>query len=226
MENFSSLQALYDHLEKNALNYKYSHQIGNLFQKLRDLNENENNPDEKEKSQWEVDFFSFRLEEGKLKPMFAKIDMKGEQVKYPCVEKFDERICVYLASRLEITSNPFLKARYSHLLWLSPKKHQKYAIKSIDAYRELIKIYEKKDKINPANHFGLDIIEIVKVVYSLSCQLNYKLDFVKAEIKRLIKNFNFKSSSSFALRAKLIELMLKSKKRFSKDDFIDLKTYA
>jgi len=218
MENFDSIKTLYDHLEKNALNYKYSHQIGDLFQRLRDLNEN--NPDVREKAQWEVDSFSFRLNEGKLKSMSTIIDTKGEVISYPCMEKFDEKICGYLTSRLEITSNPYLKARYSHILWLSPKKHQKYAKESIDAYLELIKIYEEKDEIDPTNHYGLDIIETLKIAYSLSCQVNYKLDFVKAEIKRLIKQFNFKSSSSSALRVNLIELMLEGKNKFSKGDFI------
>ncbi|MBT9137796.1 MAG: hypothetical protein DDT31_00335 [Syntrophomonadaceae bacterium] len=43
MENFTDLKFLYDHLEKNAVDYKYSHQIENLFKKLRDLKHQKNN---------------------------------------------------------------------------------------------------------------------------------------------------------------------------------------
>jgi hypothetical protein len=34
---FNELKGLYDHLEVNAGEYKYNHNIANLFQKLRDI---------------------------------------------------------------------------------------------------------------------------------------------------------------------------------------------
>jgi hypothetical protein len=36
MNEFLSLNFLYKYLEENAINYKYLHQIANLFQKVRD----------------------------------------------------------------------------------------------------------------------------------------------------------------------------------------------
>lgn len=60
MENFTNLKSLCNHLERNATDYKYSHQIGNLFQQLRDLKHRENKSNEAEKAQWEVDFYNYR----------------------------------------------------------------------------------------------------------------------------------------------------------------------
>ena len=37
METFDTLDALYSHLEEKADQYKYPTQIGDLFQKLRDM---------------------------------------------------------------------------------------------------------------------------------------------------------------------------------------------
>lgn len=220
MENFTDLKSLYDHLEKNATDYKYSHQIRNLFQKLRDLKHKENKSDEVEKAQWEVDCFSFMIEEGELKPMFTGINDKGETIEYPTLNRFDNRTYEYLIGRLGSTSNSLLKTRYSHILWCSPKKHAKYAKIAVDSYLELIKIYETKDKREPQEHYGLDVLNAIKNAYSIACQVKYKLDKIKSELRRLINTFNFKSSSSFALRANLIELMLKDKRRFLKKDFL------
>jgi hypothetical protein len=59
MENFTDIISLYNHLEENAVNYKYSHQIGNLFQGLRDLKQKEQQVEEAQKAQWEIDFLIF-----------------------------------------------------------------------------------------------------------------------------------------------------------------------
>lgn len=220
MESFTDLKSLCNHLEKNATDYKYSHQIGNLFQKLRDLKHKENKSDEAEKAQWEVDFFNIMIEEGKLKPMFTGTNDKGEVIEYPSLDRFDDRTYEYLIGRLDSTSNPLLKARYSHILWCSPKKHAKYAEIAVDSYLELIKIYEAKDKKEPQEHYGLDVLKTIKNAYSIACQIKYKVDKMKSELRRLVNTFNLESSSSFALRANLIELMLKDKRQFPKKDFL------
>lgn len=220
MENFTSLKSLCNHLEKNAIDYKYSHQIGNLFQKLRDLKHTENNSDEAQKAQWELDFFNFTIKEGKLSTKFTGTNDKGEIIKYPTLDRFEDRTYEYLIRRLDSTSNSLLKARYSHILWCSPKKHAKYAKVAVDFYLKLIKIYEAKDKKEPQEHYGLDVLNTAKNAYFIAYQIKYKADKIKSELRRLVNKFDFKSSSSFALRANLIELMLKDKRRFFKKDFL------
>lgn len=220
MEKFTDLKGLYNHLEKNAADYKYSHQIGELFRELRDLKFKENESEEAKKAQWEVDFFNFWVKDGKINPKFTKTNEKGEVIEYPNLDRLDDKTCKYLIERLDNTSNPLLKARYSLILWCSPYKHAKYAKIAIDSYLKLIKIYETKDGKEPQGHYGLDILDAIKNAYSLACQVRYKLEKVKSEIRRLVDGFNFKSSSSFALRARLIDLMLQDKRRFSKEDFV------
>jgi len=220
MESFTGLKSLHNHLEENASAYRDCHEIGNLFQKLRDLKHKENKSDEAEKAQWEVDFFSFVIKEGKLNPMFTGTNDKGEVIKYPILDRFDDRTYKYLIERLDSTSNSLLKARYSHILWCSPKKHTKYAKVALDSYLKVIKIYETKDKKKPQEHYGLEILGAAQNVYSIASQIKYKVDKIKSELRRLVNTFNSKSNSSFALRANLIELMLGGKRRFSKKDFL------
>jgi len=206
MENFTTLESLYNHLEKNATDYKYPLQIGNLFQKLVDLKYKKNKSDEAEKAQWEIYFFILIIKEGELDPMFTRA--------------IDDKAYKYLVGRLDSTSNPLLKARYSNILWCSPKKHAKYAKIAVDSYLELGEIYEIKDKKEPREHYGLDVLDAITNAYSIACQIKYKLDKMKSELRRLINTFNFESSSSFAIRANLIKLMLNGKRQFSKEDFI------
>jgi len=220
MENFTDLKSLYNHLEKKAEDYKYSHQIGRLFRELRDLKLKENDTDEAEKTQWEVDFLNFWIKDGKLNPMFTGTNDKGEAIEYPTLGRFDGKTYKYLIQRLHRTSSPLLKARYSHILWCSPTKHAKYAKIAVDSYLELVRIYETKDIEQPQEHYGLDVLHSIKNAYYISCQAKYELDKIKSEMRRLVDTFNFKSSSSFALRANLIDLMLKDKRRFSKEDFL------
>ncbi len=221
MEEINELEDLYKHLEEKALDYKYPHQIGVLFHHLRDLKSEAKQPEEAEKAQWEVDAFNFMMGGCEIKPRTRRTTDKGDSFEYPAISRLDERECAYLISRAGSTSNSLLKARYAHILWCSPKKHAKYATQAADAYLDLIKIYEEKDKTHPEQHFGLDVLQAVKNACSLAKQINCKIEIVKSELIRLVKEFNFASSSSFALRASIIELMLKEKKYISKDCFKD-----
>lgn len=219
INNFNDFESAYKHIEDNALCYRYPHQIGSLFKELRDLKQKENNFDEVEKAQWEIDFFHFELENNELRPIFSTTNDKGEVVVYPSLDRFNNKTFEYLIDRFNNTNNPILKARYSHILWLSPEKHHNYAKEAVNSYLKLIKIYEKKDKEMSEEHFGLDVMHSAKNAYFIARQIKYAIEKVKEELKRLVLHFNFESSSFFALRANIIELMLKDKKIFSKEDF-------
>ncbi len=219
MENFTDIKLIYNHLEKNAISYRYSNEIANLFIMLRDLKIEERNSPEADIAQWEIDFFNFTLTDGELKPTFVCSSNEGEIINYPTLNRFSDRTYEYLIERLMSTSNPLLLARYSHILWCSPRKNNKFGRLAVDSYLELIKTYEAKDNLEPNEHYGLEVLNAIKNAYIISCQTKYRKETIKLEIKRLITSFNFKSSSSYALRINLIELMLKNKRRFCKEDF-------
>ena len=222
LEEFIDIKSAYDYLEKNALNYKYPHQIAAIFTKVIDKKHEENNSDEEKKAQWEIDVFNFLIKEENIEPRFKLPNDEGKIVEYPNLSRFEEGTYNYLIERLDSTNNPLLKSRYAHILWFSPKKHAKYAQVAIDSYLELVKIYEEKDKKSPLDHHGLDVLDAIKNAYFLARHIKSKKEIIKSEIKRLIFHFSFNSSTSFALRAQLIECMLNEKKIFSKEDFVDI----
>jgi len=219
MSDFTDLESLYKYLEEHAIDYKYSHQIGDLFQKVRDFSQKANRSDQAEKAQWEIDFFNFMLEKGKAKPYFTKTDDKGQIIEYPSFGRFDDSSYAYLIERLENTKNSVLKARYAHILWCSPKKHTKYGKIAIDSYLLLVGVYEEKDQKAPQDHFGLEVLRLIRNAYEIACEARYKIEEIKSEFKRLVKSFNFTSSSSLKVRADLSRVMLTDKRRFSNDDF-------
>jgi hypothetical protein len=219
MESLVNLESVYEHLEESATSYKYPHNIGTLFMKLRNLFQEQKYLAKAKIAQWEIDFFNFHLEKGKVLPTWETTDEKGKLYSYPGFKNFNHNTYDYLIQRLNSTNNPLMKARYAHILWCSPRKHTKYAKAAVDSYLSLVKIYEEKDKEAPKGHFGLDCLRAMQNAYSITNQIGYNIDKIKSELKRLVKYFNFNSGSSFALRGNLIELMLKGKKKFSKEDF-------
>lgn len=186
---------------------------------LRDLKHGNGQTDDAVKAQLEVDCFSFRTQNGELKYMFSGTDDKGQPWEYPAISKLNEKELDYIENRLKGTSNPSLRARYAHILWQSSRKHNKYAKTAVDSYLKLVRFYEEKDKKDPQAHKGLDVFRCVENASLLAFRINYRIDDVRSEMNRLVRKFNFESSSAFVMRAKLIRHMLKGKGKFPHDCF-------
>ena len=167
-----------------------------------------------------IDVFNLMIDANIVKPMFVMTNEKGEEIIYPNTSD-TEKTYEYFIERLDLTNNPQLRSRYAHILWLSPKKHGKFAQIAIDDYLELVKIYEKKDIDDPSGLFGLDIINSIENAFALATNIGdlTRVNTLKNEIKRLIVNFNPVSKSLFVLRAQLIDLMFKYGKFFVSEDF-------
>lgn len=211
---FTEIKNLYNHLEINAADYKYNHKIANLFQRLRDFKRENGQIDEAEMAQWEIDCFSFGTQNGKLKSMYSGTDDKGRPCEYPDISKLSDSELDYIEGRLESTTNPILKARYANILWESQKKHRKYAKIAVDAYLNLIELYEEKINKDPETHNGLNVLTSIEHASFLAFGVNYRVADIRSEMSRLVKEFNFKNSSAFVMRVRLIEYMLKKKNKF------------
>lgn len=201
-------------------------EFSQMFQKIRDQMHREGKPEEEAKAQCEMDAFNLTIDSNVAKPMFTMTNEKGQEISYPNIDSFNDKNYEYIAKRMDSTDNPLLKARYAHILWLSPKKHGKFAQIAIDSYLKLAEIYEEKDKKEPAGLFGLDVINSMKNAFILATNIkdDARIDIIKQKIKKLLVNYNPVSSSLFVLRANLIELMLKYGKVFQSNDFEGLNT--
>jgi len=214
-----SLETAYKELERISLKEKHTHSLSEIFKKTRDEFISKAKKEDAQLAQYEIDYLNFNISENKLSFLFSGTNDKGEPVEYPSINSFTKETYNYLKRRQKESKAENLKARYSHILWLSPEKNIEYAQTAIDNYLKLINIREKQDDEFPDQHFGLKVLDNVKNSFLLSLSVNYKTEENKEEILRLVHSYSNKSSSSYALKFQLIELMLKNKKVFKNDDF-------
>ncbi|GAB2545323.1 DUF4209 domain-containing protein [Rufibacter soli] len=120
----------------------YQNKIIPLFKDFRDGGLLEIQPALAKAAQIEIDIQSFGINGNKLLPVFTTTDNLGVCHEYPSLKGWTDEDYRYLIERQGQTLNPYLKATYSHILWLSPKKHLRVALDALSAYTEIISSLE------------------------------------------------------------------------------------
>ena len=83
----------------------------------------------------------------------------------------------------------------------------------------LLKFFEEKDIDHPEGHCGLDVIKSIEQASFLAFTINYRVEDIRSEMVRLVKEFNLKSSAAFVMRNRLIRHMLEGKGKFPVQSF-------
>jgi hypothetical protein len=219
MNQPSTLTELYDFLENQTVEERYSNVITDAIRKVRDNHYESGDEQLMIKAQLEMDFMSFEISENELGFLFAGTTKEGKPYKYPSLDAFTDETYNYLIQRQQEAQNILIKSQYSHILWLSPMKNKHHAHTAVDCYLELIPIRESQDRENPQSSFGLEVLEIIQNVFPLSLSAKYKQEEVKKEVLRVLHEYSFESTSSNVIRLRLVELMLKHKAIFKNEDF-------
>jgi len=196
MENYIELEALIFHLESNALIYEYPFQIAQLFQIIRDKNIN-NEMNLAEKAQTEMEVFSFHLQDGEVKPFYIFPDKNGDNIEYPKLSNYSKEALEYLEVRMDKSKNPFLKSRYAHIRWCSPKKHGRFAIIALDSYQELVEQYQIE--YLKSGKYDNELLETIKNIYFIAKNIKdiIKLYLIKVRVHSLIPIFDAKRRQNF-----------------------------
>lgn len=215
----TTLNEAYEALEHRSLEEKHTHTLSDIFKDVRDDLYKNNQKFEAVKAQYEIDFLNFNIHENNLSFLYSGTNSKGELVQYPSLKQFTDDEYKYLIERWHKAKSPALKSRYSHILWLSPKKKIEHAHTAIKEYLKLIRIIEKQDQNQPEDYFGLRVLDNIKNAFLLSISINYEIEKVKKELLRIVKKYSFESTSAYVIRMDLIEIMLKHKTIFNKVDF-------
>lgn len=196
------LEQAYYELEQNSIKEKDTYNLSTAFMKARDTLLQNSENDDATQAQYEIDFLNFTIRENVLSFLYSNTTKDGEVYEYPSLKLFTDETYAVLIDRQLKSKAVTLKARYSHILWLSPKKKIEYAQTAVDSYLKLIKIREKQDKEFPEEHFGLKVLENIKNAFLLSVAIKYKVENTKKEVIRLAKKYSDTSSSSYALKCK------------------------
>lgn len=142
--------------------------------------------------------------------------------------KTDGNIIEYFESRISKVENPFILARYFHILWMA-KKHNNYAKEAVKYYflaKDLV-ISQKESNKN----WTFDLLECLKRSFQIKCRVKNEIDSfnTEQEIINIASDF-LDDEWGFSLSMRLLEIIKDSHKYFKatlSNDFINkINSYA
>lgn len=191
--DFKNLDEYYEYLE-NDTNFQYLDlNTYKYITALRDKIEDENT---KKLCSYELFFADFSIEEGKHIPKFQS----GANA-YQTLELFDDNFD-YIKTRANKVQNPKYKAKYNHLLWLSPQKHIDFAKEAIESYLSLLKnsSFSVDDNLQCLS-FG----KYFKNLFILSQTVNHKKDEIISYLISLLESDKLNDFTKYSLMDFIIE---------------------
>jgi len=191
--DFQNLDEYYEYLENNT-NFKYLDL--NTYKYITALRDKIEDEGLKKLCSYELFFAEFSIEEGKHIPKFQS----GANA-YPTLELFDDNFD-YIKTRANNAQNPKYKAKYNHLLWLSPQKHIDFAKEAIESYLLLLKnsSFDVEDNLQCFS-FG----KYFKNIFILSQTVNHKKDDIINYLVSLLESDKLNDFTKYSLMEFIIE---------------------
>jgi hypothetical protein len=191
--DFQNLDEYYEYLE-NDTNFQYLDL--NTYKYITALPDKIEDQNTKKLCSYELFFADFSIEEGKHIPKFQS----GANA-YPTLELFDDNFD-YIKTRANEVQNPKYKAKYNHLLWLSPQKNIDFAKEAIESYLLLLKnsSFSVEDNLQCFS-FG----KYFKNLFILSQTVNHKKDESISYLVSLLENDKLNDFTKYSLMDFIIE---------------------
>jgi hypothetical protein len=118
----------------------------------------------------------------------------------------------YFENRIKKVTNPFVLARYYHILWLI-KKHNAYAIESIRNYLTAKEIIIDQKDTN--KEWTFDLLECLKRVFLIKLKIKNEADIFDIEKEFIVVITNFLEDEwGLGLSIRLLDIILASHKSF------------
>ena len=219
------LENIYDIIDSQTfilLNEYDNHAIP-LFKEFIENNNSEDNIEILKLAQLEIDIQNFQINHNKLCFQLSGTNSQGESFEYPSLSLFSDEDFSYIIRRQKATRNSLLKLRYSHFLWLSPKKHVKFATEALIQYRKIIK---ELNSIVWDNTSKRDVYIFRQYIYNalplaLSTRDPQEIEKIKKIILSIVRKDRLTSEKGYIL-IDFIQLMLENSKIFKQVDFNNL----
>lgn len=190
---FNNLNEYYDYLE-NDTNFSYLDL--NTYKYITFLRDKIEDEKTKKLCSYELFFADFSIENGIHVPKFQS----GASA-YPTLELFDDNFD-YIKTRANQVQNPKYKAKYNHLLWLSPQKHIDFAKQAIESYLSLL---EKSSFSVDDNLQCLSFGKYFKNLFILSQTINYKKEEVINYLVSLLESDKLNDFTKYSLMDFIIQ---------------------
>ena len=185
--DFKNLDEYYEYLE-NDINFQYLDL--NTYKYITALRDKIEDESTKKLCSYELFFADFSIEEGKHIPKFQS----GANA-YPTLELFDDNYD-YIKTRADKVQNPKYKAKYNHLLWLSPQKHIDFAKVAIESYLLLLKnsSFSVDDNLQ-----CFSFAKYFKNLFILSQTVNHKKDEIISYLVSLLESDKLNDFTKYSL---------------------------
>ncbi len=190
---FQSLDEYFEYLE-NDTNFQFLDL--NTYKYITALRDKIEDEKIKKLCSYELIFADFSIENGIHIPKFQS----GTSA-YPILDLFDDNFD-YIKARAKQVQNPKYKAKYNHLLWLSPKKHIDYAKQAIESYLFLL---ENSSFSVDDNLQCLSFGKYFKNLFILSQTINYKKEEVINYLVSLLESDKLNDLTKYSLMEYLVE---------------------
>ncbi|MCF8239744.1 MAG: DUF4209 domain-containing protein [Melioribacteraceae bacterium] len=213
MNNYNSLEEIFNKIDQSDYKIDELSEVSDLFRQFVDKALQQKHKGEAVLAQRNCEFLDFNITENKLHPIFSDYSKNDVVAEYPSLKKFDEETYQQLIKRYEVTRNPYLKLHYSHLLWLTPKKHKKYAVTAIENYFKIIpEIHQQV--LNSSANISLKLTHHLKNLYYLSKQIKYSFNESSKYLYSYIKKIHFTLINEYRIKLEIGNLVLNEKKYF------------
>lgn len=191
--DFQNLDEYYGYLE-NDNNFQYLDL--NTYKCITTLRDNTEDENTKKLCSYELFFADFSIDNGVHIPKF-----QIGAYAYPTLELFDDNFD-YIKTRANSVKNQKYKAKYNHLLWLSPQKHIDFAKQAIEGYLLLLKntsfsIDDNLQCYSFANYY--------KNLFVLCQTVNYKKDEVIQYFVSLLESDKLNNFTKYSLMEFIVE---------------------
>ena len=189
--------------------YRYSHNVVNT---LRQFFKDDDIDGFNTQIEYEIIVFELLLQKGDIKRHSLSVSTDGKKLEYPIIT--DEKAFLeYLIVRLGECRNPILKAKYSHIIWKF-NKHEDYGVISVNEYIRASEIFKAFD--SSEDKWGLDYLNSIENAYYINKSISVSKRITLSNvIIDAIKSYSNDSSSFFAIRASLLEIIIKYFKEFN-----------
>lgn len=216
VKRFKSIEDVYAFLEKDAFQLERDWDLRDL---LADYRTHTSDDHEKQKAQWEVEFFLFEFKGTNIFSLsYSTGKNVGEIKRYPDLDEFQQTAFDYLKLRAKATKSPLLLARYNHLLWRSPKgvKNRSFALLAIDNYIKSIHQYYSLFKSDGQKENLIRIGRKFETLVGLCAEVKSSFP----ELRALAKHLLFKANSlDFFVKHGIVKDMLEHPEIFKKENF-------
>jgi len=215
----NKLMEIYEALNNEKYTSFYKLNI-ELKKKLRDIIYDLENPEDiRNAASLEDCVLQFQLAVNELNDF----DMKSLPFK-----AIDNNNIEYFENRIKQVTNPFMLARYYHILWLV-KRHNNYAIEAIRNYFKAKEIVVKQKDTN--KEWTFDLLECLKRAFLIKRKIKNEADIFNIEKEIIVAITNYLEDEwGLGLCIRLLDIILASHRYFKdllSNNFLnDINQYA